>query len=162
MAWGQLDKAAAETCICAVTLCLAAVMAGSGHLQTMRLIRSARRTSPGVRGADQLGEDRHTAASITTKASIAPQSSSGVYLHKLSMTVGLLFRSRLVSLMQGTSMCCCLKWRSACCRPGQAAAASELGTHQSGRSTESRESHGHEHGPGASVHGRRGYNLQHY
>ena len=42
MAWGQLDKAAAETCICAVTLSLAAVMAGSGHLQTMRLIRSAR------------------------------------------------------------------------------------------------------------------------
>ena len=42
VAWGQLDKAAAETCICAVTLSLAAVMAGSGHLQTMCLIRSAR------------------------------------------------------------------------------------------------------------------------
>ena len=42
VAWGQLDKAAAETCICAVTLSLAAVMAGSGHMQTMCLIRSAR------------------------------------------------------------------------------------------------------------------------
>ena len=39
MAWGQLDKAAVETCICAVALSLSVVMAGSGHLQTMRLIR---------------------------------------------------------------------------------------------------------------------------
>ena len=38
-AWGQLDKAAVETCICAVALSLSVVMAGSGHLQTMRLIR---------------------------------------------------------------------------------------------------------------------------
>jgi len=36
---GELDKAAVETCICAVALSLAVVMAGSGHLQTMRLIR---------------------------------------------------------------------------------------------------------------------------
>ena len=40
-AWGQLDKAAVETCICAVALSLSVVMAGSGHLQTMRLIRGA-------------------------------------------------------------------------------------------------------------------------
>ena len=40
-AWGQLDKAAVETCICAVALALSVVMAGSGHLQTMRLIRGA-------------------------------------------------------------------------------------------------------------------------
>lgn len=38
-AWGQLEKAAVETCICAVALSLSVVMAGSGHLQTMRLIR---------------------------------------------------------------------------------------------------------------------------
>jgi len=37
--WGELDKAAVETCICAVALSLSVVMAGSGHLQTMRLIR---------------------------------------------------------------------------------------------------------------------------
>ena len=39
MTWGELDKAAVETCICAVALSLSVVMAGSGHLQTMRLIR---------------------------------------------------------------------------------------------------------------------------
>ena len=46
MAWGQLDKAAVETCICAVALSLSVVMAGSGHLQTMRLIRGLQPTGP--------------------------------------------------------------------------------------------------------------------
>ena len=46
MAWGQLDKAAVETCICAVALSLSVVMAGSGHLQTMRLIRGLQPTHP--------------------------------------------------------------------------------------------------------------------
>jgi hypothetical protein len=41
LVWGQVDKAAIETCICTVVLALATVMAGSGHLPTLRLIRGA-------------------------------------------------------------------------------------------------------------------------
>lgn len=39
--WGQLDKGALEACLCSVVLALATVMAGSGHLPTLRLIRGA-------------------------------------------------------------------------------------------------------------------------
>ena len=38
-AWGRLDKAALEACLCTAALALAAVMAGSGHLPTLRLLR---------------------------------------------------------------------------------------------------------------------------
>ena len=40
-AWGRLDKAALEACLCTVALALATVMAGSGHLPTLRLLRGA-------------------------------------------------------------------------------------------------------------------------
>lgn len=39
--WGRLDKAALEACLCTVALALATVMAGSGHLPTLRLLRGA-------------------------------------------------------------------------------------------------------------------------
>ena len=38
-AWGRLDKMAIENCICTIALAIAAVMAGSGHLQTLCLFR---------------------------------------------------------------------------------------------------------------------------
>jgi hypothetical protein len=40
-AWGRLDKAALEACLCTTALALATVMAGSGHLPTLRLLRGA-------------------------------------------------------------------------------------------------------------------------
>ena len=40
-AWGRLDKAALEACLCTAALALATVMAGSGHLPTLRLLRGA-------------------------------------------------------------------------------------------------------------------------
>lgn len=39
MVWGRLDKMALEHCICTIALALATVMAGSGHLQTLCLLR---------------------------------------------------------------------------------------------------------------------------
>ena len=41
-AWGRLDKMAIENCICTIALALAAVMAGSGHLQTLCLFRGVK------------------------------------------------------------------------------------------------------------------------
>ena len=42
--WGQLDRVALEQCVCAVALALAAVMAGTGHLPTLRLLRGDKMT----------------------------------------------------------------------------------------------------------------------
>lgn len=49
-AWGRLDKAALEACLCTAALALAAVMAGSGHLPTLRLLRGAPRWGPCLSG----------------------------------------------------------------------------------------------------------------
>lgn len=40
-AWGRLERGALEACVCSIALALAAVMAGSGHLPTLRLLRGA-------------------------------------------------------------------------------------------------------------------------
>ncbi|KAK9828929.1 hypothetical protein WJX72_002853 [[Myrmecia] bisecta] len=41
--WGRLDKQALEVCVGSTALALAAVMAGTGHLPTMRLLRGLRK-----------------------------------------------------------------------------------------------------------------------
>ena len=48
-AWGRLDKVALEGCICSIVLALAAIMAGSGHLPTLRLVRGERLVFPALR-----------------------------------------------------------------------------------------------------------------
>jgi hypothetical protein len=40
-AWGRLERGALEACVCSIALALAAIMAGSGHLPTLRLLRGA-------------------------------------------------------------------------------------------------------------------------
>ena len=44
--WSQLDKQALESCVGICALALSVVLAGSGNLDTLRLLRGAGRLSP--------------------------------------------------------------------------------------------------------------------
>ncbi|KAK9819157.1 hypothetical protein WJX81_007920 [Elliptochloris bilobata] len=68
-AWGRLDKAALEACLCTVALALATVMAGSGHLPTLRLLRGLRKRLCPVAPASSVSGG--AAANYSSHAAIA-------------------------------------------------------------------------------------------